>query len=147
MGIQIDIVNGAGTALRMNDGTADADGNLWWVRQLDGWGPGNAQVKTMKRMASDGSVVTNATYGSRRITLNGVCVIASGSDFWEAQSRLSTACDSITADGKIRVYEPGGTRHLLVRLLGQPSVRFTGPRSLDFSLAFVANNPAHVSGL
>jgi len=147
MTTRIDLVNSAdapaGTTLRMNDGTADADGNLWNVQQLTGWGSRQANVQTAKRMATDGVIVTNATYGPRLLTLTGVAVIAATSDWWEAMARFESACDHVTADGKVRVYEPGGTRHAGTRLQGQPRIQFMSgsPRSLSWSVTFLCPDP------
>ncbi len=145
---RIDLVNGAGTELRMNDETADSDGNIWGVRTVNGWGAVDPRVMTMKRMATDGLVVTNATTASRLIQLSGVVRVASASNEFEALIMFESACDSISADGKVRIYEPAGTRHALVRLSGRPEISLVpGPNnSLNWSVQFVCPNPALQSG-
>ena len=143
MGIRIDIVNGAGTALRMNDGTADANGHKWWVHDIQGWGAKTPLINTVKRMASDGLVVTNATYASRRITMSGVVETTAATELFEPMQVFETACDSVTADGKVRVYEPAGTRHALVRLNGQPRIQpdRRAPTLLRWTVQFICPNP------
>jgi len=145
---RIDIVNGAGSVLRMNDNTADSDGNLWGVRMITGWGSVTPRVQAVKRMASDGLVVTNATVAQRIITLSGYVQIASASDEFEALVAFETACDAVSADGKVRVYEPAGTRHALVRLSGQPTMTLVpGPNnSIDWAVQFFCPNPELQAG-
>lgn len=148
MGIRIEIVNGAGTALRMNDGTADADGTLWWVHEISGWGARTPSVRAAKRMASNGSVVTNATYGNRSIRLSGVAVATTSDNVWLAMQRFETACDAVTADGKVRVYEASGTRHALARITSQPTIAPArqSPLMLNWSVSYTAFNPVLQAG-
>jgi hypothetical protein len=145
---RVDLVNSAAAVLRMNDETADADGNLWGIRSLSGWGAVTPAVQTVKRMSTDGMVVTNATTATRSIIVSGYVQIGASSDAFEALAAFETACDSITADGKVRVYEPAGTRHALVRLSGAPSMTLDpGPNNLvNWSVQFFCPNPALQAG-
>ena len=145
---RVDLVNSAAAVLRMNDETADADGNLWGVRSLSGWGAVTPAVQTVKRMATDGMVITSASTAMRSIVVSGYVHIADGSDAFEALAAFEIACDSITADGKVVVYEPAATRHALVRLSGAPEMTLVpGPNNLlDWSVQFFCPNPALQAG-
>ena len=148
--VRMDLVNGAAnTTLRMNDGTADSDGNTWHVMDLVGWGGMTPQVLSMKRMATDGNVITNATYSVRNIRVTGIVGIAAGSNAWEAIQMFETATDAASSDGKFRVYEPAGTRHALVRVTAQPVIRRNpeSQRALNWSISYTAFAPALISGL
>jgi hypothetical protein len=146
---RIDFVNGAAsTTLRLNDGTADSDGNIWNVTDFVGWGGMTPAVMSMKRMATDGNVITNASYSVRNIQVTGTVRIAAGSDIWEAIQMFETATDSVAANGKVRVYEPAGTRHALVRLNGQPAIsrNRNSQHALNWAVAFTAHAPALIAG-
>jgi hypothetical protein len=149
MGTRIDLVNSTPTTLRTNDDTADSDGNIWWVREIRGWGSKAPDVRLVKRMATDGSVITNATYASRSITVAGIVVIASGSDWWEAMQMFENITDAVSADGKVIVYEPAGTRHALVWLRQQPQIGFVrgSPSTLSWSVTYIAANPDLQAGI
>jgi len=149
---RIDFVNGltggASATLRLNDGTADSDGNVWNVTNLVGWGGMTPAVMSMKRMATDGNVITNASYSVRNIRVTGTVHVAAGSDIWEAIQMFESCTNSVAANGKVRVYEPAGTRHALVRLNGQPAISRNSKSQhvLDWAVAFTAHAPALIAG-
>lgn len=144
---RIDLVNSDGDTLRMNDGTADADGTIWVVQNLTGWGGAKPRIQTMKRMASDGVVITNATYAERPLSIAGVALLSSRDQIWEAIRAWEDATDMVVSDGKMIVYGPAGTEHAATRLVSQPQARISDNGALmRFSARFIASVPALQAG-
>lgn len=129
------------TTLAMNDGTV-TNGCEWQVTNLDGWLGPTPSIKKRQRMASDGVVITSAVKGPRSITVTGTCFADATSNLWDGMRDFEAAIDCTTGDGKVRVVEgAGSTRHAVVRLASPPSMQFTGPRSVSWSVSFLSPLP------
>lgn len=124
-------------------GTADVDGDEFWVADIVGWTGVAADVGLVELPVSDGAVVSYARRRARALTVVGTGIAGSDGDVWRVRDKLESVVSAmVTADGTLEVDEPGETVSLTVRAVADPRVRPLGDIAIQFEISLVAPNPA-----
>lgn len=123
----------------MNSGTPDADGALWYVTAWEGWDSPNLRQSVLDPSLRDGGIITDSIFGTRTITLSGVCKAGSESVYWTAYNR----CNSLVgANNEVDlVVSENVDKRVSVRRAGSPKIRSIGMGSFEWDWPLIAMDP------
>lgn len=123
----------------MDGATADSDGTVWTVTEIDGWEAAESELNTISLTARPGLGLASNTYAGRPIVVNGFATATSNSNRWKASSKLAALVGLVTAVD-MKVYE---TVTLTAKVItgGRPNIRPVSYSSIEWQLSLVALNP------
>lgn len=125
--------------LVMNDGTLDANGCLWYVDAMDGWDSPALRQSMLDPSLRDGQILTDSRFGSRTVTLTGVCKAPSEEAFWDAYNLFPTLVGM--TDAVDLVVSENVDKRLSVKRTGTTKIGFVGVGAFKWSLQLLAEDP------
>jgi len=132
--------------LECNTDAPDANGVVWNVAGIGGWGsPEVASIRSRPSVRM-GSVLTDERHGERVVTIPGWIDAPDASTAWAAWEQLAVM-PGLGASGTVTAYQPNGARSLLVRQAEEPRTdQDIVGASFDFLLTLVALQPYKTGG-
>lgn len=126
--------------VEFNSGNPDADGNVWWMTEFDGWDSPDLRQVLVEPTGQHGSHIASATFAARAIVIGGVVKSPTQEAFWQAYSKVSAITNHLHSTIDMTVQEIPYTKRLAVARGGRPRKQIRVAH-IEFELPLLAPDP------
>ena len=130
--------------LDFNTNTADANGALWYITEMEGWDSPALRQSFGTATSRHGEVLLESMMSSRAVILRGVCKAVSESAFWVAYNDLLGLTNNLVVNADLVVYETTAKKIGVIRG-GNVKITFVGVGAFTFEIPLTANDPLKYS--
>lgn len=127
-----------------NTGTADGNGSLWFVTDLEGWDSPPLRQSFGNPTSRHGSVILESMLDHRPLTMIGVCKATTEAFMWTAYNSLTGDINALVTPVDLIVYESVPKKVSVVRG-GQIRLNTLSMMIFSFEIPLIAPDPLKYS--